>query len=102
MASTETETADQKKEEKTSSRYTDDISMFMAYQNWCWMNYSFMLYQKTIVQASQNLIVLTNLMQQSPTIPSPSTSPFTSNPFFQTPVNNQQQQNQRTSKYQLL
>ncbi|XP_047145494.1 uncharacterized protein LOC100199969 [Hydra vulgaris] len=44
-------------------KYSDDITMYIAYQNWCWMEYSWMLYTQ-MLHKNMQITNLTNQIQQ--------------------------------------
>ena len=47
----------------TPNKYTDDMTMFIAWQNWCWMEYSWTLYRQ-ILQEKLQIATLMNQVQQ--------------------------------------
>jgi len=53
-----------KKEVTKDKKYVDDMTMMMAWQNHCWMNYTQKLHQQTFLQYIQNLHVINQYAQQ--------------------------------------
>ena len=48
---------------KPAFKHMDDMSMFLAWQNWCWMHYSWAIYQNSMMQAACHMQVVPGAAQ---------------------------------------